>query len=251
MRNDQPRPRVSPERTLLLLIRHGESEWNHEQRFTGWADIGLTVRGEQQMREVGVALIQAAVRIDMLFCSLLHRCTASAIAMLEAANSQKAGRTFDWRLNERHYGALTGRSKPQAIADFGSDAVLQWRRSYRAVPPPWNLDDARRHASEPRYAGLGTLPLSESLEQTVARVSECWSDCIAPALSPGKTVAVVGHGNSLRALAMLLEGLSEEQVSQLEIANGEVRFYELDASRVASLQKIWRPTNQAELSHIL
>lgn len=251
MSSDEPQAEIHREHARLLLIRHGESEWNRQQRFTGWADIALTERGERQMREVGAALIRAEIRIDVLFGSLLQRCTASAIAMLEAAESLQAYRCFDWRLNERHYGALTGRSKPQAIAEFGSDAVFRWRRSYRAIPPPWSIEDARRHAFEPRYAGLDTLPLSESLEQTVARVSACWTDRIAPALSPGGTVAVVGHGNSLRALAMLLEGLGEEQISQLEIANGEVRCYALGTSRDACLQDVWRPTTQAALSNIL
>jgi 2,3-bisphosphoglycerate-dependent phosphoglycerate mutase len=245
------RSSATPESARLLLVRHGESAWNHEQRFTGWADIGLTHRGEQQMREAGIALSQAAVRIDVVFASLLCRCTESAIALLKAADSLEAGRSFDWRLNERHYGALTGRSKLQAITEFGAEAVHHWRRSYRAVPPPWNHDDAQRHACDPRYAGLGNLPLSESLEQTVARVRELWRDSIEPKLLPGRTAAVIGHGNSLRALAMLLEGLSEEQVSRLEIANGEMRFYALDTSRSASLHQVWRPTTHGPLSTIL
>lgn len=220
----------------LLLVRHGESAWNLSQRFTGWADVGMTATGVLQMQELGRHLHHHGVTIDTLFCSALRRCRESASALLAAAGSAQTPVLLDWRLNERHYGALTGLSKPAAVAQHGCAAVRAWRRSYREVPPALTagLADATIwHAAD---AAL-PLPRSESLEHTVLRVAEAWTQRIQPALHAGATVAVLGHGNSLRGLAMLLEGLDETQVAALEIANGELRTY----AWPASAPQIWRP----------
>lgn len=170
-------------------------------------------------------------------------------------DSPSLPRTADWRLNERHYGALTGSSKAEAIARYGADQVQAWRRSYRAVPPPWTQDDVDRVATdpsmEPPCAGLEPLPLAESLAQTVLRVTALWQELIEPSLASAQTVAVVGHGNSLRALVMQLEELSEQAVSCLEIANGEMRAYESGAGRTLHLQCIWQPSALAPISKIL
>ena len=239
----------------LLLIRHGESEWNLAQRFTGWADVGLTPRGVRQMQEAGRAIRRSGLVVDRVFSSMLVRCVRSVDCLLLAAGSPSAPRTADWRLNERHYGALTGSSKAEAIARYGADQVQAWRRSYRAVPPPWTQDDVDRVATdpsmEPPCAGLEPLPLAESLAQTVLRVTALWQELIEPSLASAQTVAVVGHGNSLRALVMQLEELSEQAVSCLEIANGEMRAYESGAGRTLHLQCIWQPSALAPISKIL
>ncbi|RZI71678.1 MAG: 2,3-bisphosphoglycerate-dependent phosphoglycerate mutase [Pseudomonas sp.] len=243
----------------LLLIRHGESEWNREQRFTGWADVGLTLRGMHQMQEAGRAIRQSGLVVDRVFSSVLVRCVSSVDVFLLTAECPSITRTADWRLNERHYGALTGSSKAEAIARYGADQVQAWRRSYHAVPPPWTQDDVGRLAIDPlmdssmgpQYAGLELPPLAESLAQTVLRVTALWQELIEPALASDQTVAVVGHGNSLRALVMQLERLGEEAVSHLEIANGEMRAYESGAGRELHLKCIWRPSVVAPISKIL
>lgn len=244
----KPSPLTIPAR--LLLIRHGESEWNHEQRFTGWADVGLTPVGEQQMQELGRKLVADRVEIDRVFVSRLKRCMASATALLHAMNAPSVPQTSDWRLNERHYGALTGRSKASAVIEFGGDAVLAWRRSYRAVPPPLSRSELGRIAPLAQYPEAEDLPEAESLAQTARRVADFWKQCIRPAMEPGRTVAVIGHGNSLRALAMLLEDLSESEVMTLEIANGELRTYSRSENGRFNWSGIWRPSNHS-ISQVL
>lgn len=242
-------------RVRLLLIRHGESEWNLAQRFTGWADVDLTPRGVLQMQEAGRAIRRSGLVVDRVFSSVLVRCVRSVDVLLLAAGCPSAPRTADWRLNERHYGALTGSSKAEAIARYGVDQVQAWRRSYHAVPPPWTQDDvgwvAMDPPMEPPCAGLEPLPLAESLAQTVLRVTALWQERIEPSLASTQTVAVVGHGNSLRALVMQLENLGEEAVSCLEIANGEMRAYEPGAGHELHLQCIWQPSVVAPISKIL
>ena len=245
----------APDPTLacvrLVLIRHGESTWNLAQRFTGWADVPLTQRGERQMQHAGAALRQAGLRIDVAFSSLLGRCVHSAKTLLEAAGTPDVPIIVDWRLNERHYGALTGHSKAQAIAQYGAEAVQTWRRTYRAEPPPWGAEDNHRMATDPRYAALGLLPSSESLAHTVTRVNDVWRERIEPAVNSHQTVAVVAHGNSLRALAMQLEHLSENDVAQLEISNAEMRCYQIDAGDAFLLRNVWRPAQESPLSDVL
>ncbi|WP_326539666.1 2,3-bisphosphoglycerate-dependent phosphoglycerate mutase [Pseudorhodoferax sp.] len=216
----------------LVLVRHGESEWNRTQRFTGWADVGLTAAGQAQMRAAAVALRQAGIGIDAAFCSVLRRCTASQWILLDTLERTWVPQLADWRLNERHYGGLTGRSKAQAEREHGLAAVQRWRRSYDAVPPPM---DARATACVPidgRYAGLAAaqIPAGESLQQTVARVDQVWRQRIAPMLATHATVAVVGHGNSLRALMKTVECLSDDAIASVEVANAEPVVYAFDAA---------------------
>ena len=246
-----PSPLTLPAR--LLLIRHGESEWNHAQRFTGWADVGLTAAGEAQMRELGRKLTTDRIEIDQVFVSRLRRCTAAAAALLQAMETPCVPQTADWRLNERHYGALTGRSKASAVVEFGADAVLAWRRSYRAVPPPLSRTELGRIAPLSQDPESEALPEAESLAQTARRVADFWRQCLRPATERHRTVAVVGHGNSLRALAMLLEDLSESEVMTLEIANGELRAYsraENGGNGRFERSEIWRPSKHS-VSQIL
>ncbi|OZI30799.1 hypothetical protein CAL29_22725 [Bordetella genomosp. 10] len=215
----------------LTLVRHGESQWNQEQRFTGWADVPLTPRGIEQMRMAGAALRQRGLGVDVAYTSALTRCVHSLEILLEAMGRPDVPRHIDWRLNERHYGALTGRLKAEAEQEYGAAAVRHWRRAYDGQPP------AADEAAQARYrqachAGALAVPLpsSESLCQTVSRVSAAWRDAIAPALRTGASVIVVAHGNSLRALTMLIEKLSSADVVHLEIGNGEPCLYELDAA---------------------
>lgn len=216
----------------LTLVRHGESQWNLEQRFTGWADVDLTPRGIEQMRSAGEALRRQGIELDLAYSSALTRCIRSLWVLLETLGCVWVPQRIDWRLNERHYGALTGCLKTQAEAEFGAAAVQRWRRTYDAQPPALDAASAEYVKLDRRYAGLaaGRIPSSESLRQTVARVSEAWQDSIVPALRMGQSVVIVAHGNSLRALTKLIEGLSDTEIAQVEIGNGEPCIYELDAT---------------------
>ena len=216
----------------LILVRHGESRWNLEQRFTGWADIDLTAEGEQQMRAAGLALRQAGIALDQTYSSVLRRCIRSQWILLEAMECFWVPQILDWRLNERHYGALTGRDKALAEREYGPAAVLHWRRSYTAQPPAIDAAAAVFVSIDRRYAGLaaGDIPVGESLQQTVARVHDVWHESIAKSLRTGKTVAIVGHGNSLRALIKIVEGLSDAEITGVEVGNGTPLIYEFDAT---------------------
>jgi len=229
----------------LLLIRHGESDWNQAQRFTGWADVGLTTDGVAQMQELGRLLLADELMPDRIFCSVLQRSTASAAVLLEALQTLHVPCSLDWRFNERHYGALTGLSKAAAVADFGAEAVRQWRRSYRAVPPPLSIGELEQFASLAHYPPAPGLPVAESLEQVCQRVLEVWRQRVLPALQPGRTIAVVAHGNSLRALVMLLGPLSESEVNALEIANGELRVYTVQPDGLMEQEKVWTPARHS------
>jgi 2,3-bisphosphoglycerate-dependent phosphoglycerate mutase len=239
-----------PPTARLLLIRHGESAWNLEQRFTGWADVGLTATGVGQMQELGRCLRQEGVVIDAVFSSALRRCKESASALLHAAGQPQTQPVFDWRLNERHYGALTGLSKSAAVAEHGAAAVHAWRRSYREVPPPLTTAELPDAAIWQHGDSTMALPRSESLEHTVLRVTEVWVQSIQPMLRTAGTVAVVGHGNSLRGLIMQLEGLNEADVATLEVANGELRMYALPSGARPRITRLWRP-NTGVASHLL
>lgn len=216
--------------TRLILVRHGESRWNLEQRFTGWADVDLTADGERQMKTAGLALRQAGITLDLVYASVLRRCIRSAWLMLDAMDCMWLPPFLDWRLNERHYGALTGQSKVLAERTYGPAAVTAWRRSYTAQPPPVDAAASAFIRIDRRYAGLSAadLPAGESLQQTAERVQAVWQESIAPALRTGKTVAVIGHGNSLRALIKMVEGISDTGVTDVEVGNGAPIVYELD-----------------------
>lgn len=215
----------------LILVRHGESAWNRDDRFTGWADVDLTDEGVAQMRDAAVALREAGIEIDLACSSVLRRCIRSQWLLLEGMNCIWVPQRLDWRLNERHYGALTGRLKAEAVAQFGEAAVLRWRRSFEAVPPPMDAAAAAYVATDRRYAGLAVhdIPVGESLQQTVARVRDAWQETISVALRSGSHVAVTAHGNSLRALIKIVEGLTDHAIAGIEVANGEPIVYELDA----------------------
>ncbi|MGJ7505597.1 MULTISPECIES: 2,3-bisphosphoglycerate-dependent phosphoglycerate mutase [unclassified Variovorax] len=215
----------------LILIRHGESLWNREQRFTGWADVDLTAQGVGQMQGAARALSDAGVDIDLAFSSVLRRCIRSQWILLEAMDCIWVPQVLDWQLNERHYGALTGRLKSEAEREYGHAAVQMWRRAYDAAPPPMDIAATAHVTIDRRYADLQSdqIPVGESLRQTVARVRSLWQQSISPAFRTHRSVAVVGHGNSLRALIKILEDLSDDEIVSVEVGNGTPIVYEFDA----------------------
>jgi 2,3-bisphosphoglycerate-dependent phosphoglycerate mutase len=212
----------------LILVRHGESEWNRDNRFTGWADVDLSVQGMAQMGEVGRALQAANVTVDEAFTSVLKRCIRSQWLLLDHLDLMWIPQTLDWRLNERHYGALTGLSKAAAVRQYGERTVQLWRRDFDAVPPRSNPDFGDVTLDQ-RYSHLrpNQIPASESLKQTVKRVGAAWGEKIGPLVASGKHILVVGHGNALRGLTKIVEGLSEDKTSRLDILNAEPVFYTL------------------------
>ncbi|MBL8692461.1 MAG: 2,3-diphosphoglycerate-dependent phosphoglycerate mutase [Planctomycetes bacterium] len=235
----------------LILLRHGESTWNRENRFTGWKDVTLSEKGVEEAREAGRVLSREGFQFDVAYTSLLTRAIRTLNLALEELGQLWIPVVKDWRLNERHYGALQGLDKAETAAKHGEAQVKIWRRSYDVPPPPMTRDDERWAGRDRRYAGLRPeeIPLTESLKDTVARVIPCWEDSIAPALRSGKTVLVAAHGNSLRALVKFLDGVSEKDILELNIPTGIPLFYELgddlkprgsrylgDASKVAAAQ---------------
>ncbi len=216
----------------LILIRHGESEWNRDNRFTGWADVGLTEPGRAHMLAAGVLLRKEGLLVDHAFTSLLSRCIVSQWALLEGMERAWVPAVLDWRLNERHYGALTGLSKAAAIDAFGSEAVQQWRRSF-LVPPPLGGGDGGGYAMvDGRYDHLKAeeIPQGESLAQVVERVRPLWDTAIADSLRAGNRVAITAHGNSLRALIKIIAHTADDDITQVEIPNAVPMVYELDKS---------------------
>ncbi len=216
---------------VLVLVRHGESVWNKEGRFTGWTDVGLTGSGEAEARAAGRALRERGFAFDLAFTSLLRRAVETLRIILEELGQEVPVRR-DWRLNERHYGALQGLSKEEMRARHGEEQVRRWRRGYDVRPPPLTRDDPRWPGNDPRYRpfGPGAWPLTESLKDTVARFLPCWRDEIAPALREGKRVLIVAHGNSLRALVKHLDRLSSEEITRVNIPTGIPLVYELGES---------------------
>lgn len=216
----------------LILIRHGESEWNRDNRFTGWADVSLTEPGRAHMLAAGVLLRKEGLLVDHAFTSLLSRCIVSQWALLEGMERAWVPAVLDWRLNERHYGALTGLSKAAAIDAFGSEAVQQWRRSF-LVPPPLGGGDGGGYAMvDGRYDHLKAeeIPQGESLAQVVERVRPLWDTAIADSLRAGNRVAITAHGNSLRALIKIIAHTADDDITQVEIPNALPMVYELDKS---------------------
>ena len=216
----------------LILIRHGESEWNRDHRFTGWADVGLTERGRTHMHAAGALLRKEGFLIDLAFTSLLSRCILSQWALLEGMERAWVPTVLDWRLNERHYGALTGLSKTAAINTFGLEAVQQWRRSF-LVPPPSEVGDGAGYPMvDERYDHLSAeeIPQGESLAQVVERVRPVWETAISDSLRAGKRVVVTGHGNSLRALMKLISHIADDDITQVEVPNAVPMVYEFDRS---------------------
>jgi 2,3-bisphosphoglycerate-dependent phosphoglycerate mutase len=214
----------------LVLLRHGESTWNRENRFTGWTDVDLSERGREEAGEAGRLLKEGGYVFDIAFTSVLKRAIWTLEIALDALDLLWIPVTKSWRLNERHYGALQGLNKAETAAKHGEAQTLIWRRSYDIPPPPLAPDDERHPSRDPRYKGLsaGELPLSESLKDTVARFLPYWHETIAPAITAGQRVLIAAHGNSLRALVKYLDNVSESAIVELNIPTGIPLVYELD-----------------------
>jgi 2,3-bisphosphoglycerate-dependent phosphoglycerate mutase len=226
-------PRASAAHTMhkLVLIRHGESTWNLENRFTGWTDVPLTDTGVAQAREAGRLLRQAGLEFDVAVTSVLKRAIWTLWHALDVMDRTWLPVVKDWRLNERHYGALQGLNKAETAKRYGDAQVLLWRRSYDVPPPAMEPNDPRSERSDLRYAKLaaGQVPLTECLKDTVARVMPCWNDTLAPAIRSGQRLVIAAHGNSMRALVKYLDGIGDAEIVGLNIPNGIPLVYELDA----------------------
>jgi 2,3-bisphosphoglycerate-dependent phosphoglycerate mutase len=216
----------------LVLVRHGQSDWNARNLFTGWTDVDLTELGEREARAAGRTLADAGITFDIAFTSMLTRAIRTLWLVLDEMQLMWIPVENSWRLNERHYGSLQGLDKAQTTAKHGEAQVKIWRRSYDIPPPPLAESDERHPLHDRRYAGLSpsVLPGTESLKTTLARVQPYWEDRIAAELLRGKNVLVAAHGNSLRALVKMLEGVSDDEITELNIPTGVPRRYELDAS---------------------
>ena len=215
----------------LVLIRHGESTWNLENRFTGWTDVALTPTGIEQAREAGRLLKSEGFDFDLCFTSVLKRATHTLWHCLDELERTWLPVQHSWRLNERHYGALQGLNKAETARKYGDQQVLVWRRSYDTPPPALEPGDPRCERGDRRYAGLAPseVPLTECLKDTVARVLPFWNESIAPAIRSGRRVLVAAHGNSIRALVKYLDGISDDDIVGLNIPNGIPLVYDLDA----------------------
>ncbi len=214
----------------LVLLRHGESTWNRENRFTGWTDVDLTDRGVEEARRAGRELKAAGFGFDVAFTSLQKRAIRTLWLVLDEMDLMWIPVHRSWRLNERHYGALQGLNKAETAVKYGDDQVLRWRRSYHEPPPPVDESDDRYPGADPRYRDLSKseLPRSECLKDTVARVLPYWNDSIAPEIRAGRRVLIAAHGNSLRALVKYLDDISEQDIVSLNIPTGMPLVYELD-----------------------
>ncbi len=216
----------------IVLLRHGESQWNLENRFTGWTDVDLTETGRKEARRAGELLKAEGFDFDLAFTSVLRRAIRTLWIVLDAMDRMWIPVVPDWRLNERHYGALQGLDKAETAARFGDEQVLVWRRAYAIAPDPLPDGDPRLAQNDPRYAALRAdqVPRTECLRDTVARVVPYWNEVIAPAVRNGRNVLVVAHGNSLRALVKYLDGIGDEEIVKLNIPTGRPLVYELDDS---------------------
>ena len=214
----------------LVLVRHGQSEWNLKNLFTGWTDVDLTEKGVAEAKLAGQTLLEAGLRFDIAFTSVLVRAIRTMWLIMEEMDLMQIPTKRDWRLNERHYGALQGLNKAQTAAEHGADQVEIWRRSYNIAPPEVAIDDQRHPSFDPRYGQLKSseLPATESLEDTLARVEPYWRGQIIPELRSGRHVLIAAHGNSLRALVKILETISDVQITKFNIPTGIPRLYELD-----------------------
>jgi 2,3-bisphosphoglycerate-dependent phosphoglycerate mutase len=215
----------------LVLIRHGESTWNLENRFTGWTDVPLTDTGVAQARQAGRLLREGGFEFDVAYTSVLKRAVWTLWHALDEMERTWLPVQHDWRLNERHYGALQGLNKADMAKQYGDEQVLIWRRSYDTPPPALDATDPRCERSDPRYARLapGQVPLTECLKDTVARVMPFWNERIAPAILGGQRIVIAAHGNSIRALVKYLDGIADDAIVGVNIPNGIPLVYELDA----------------------
>lgn len=216
----------------LILLRHGQSEWNLSNRFTGWTDVELSDKGRTEAAEAGKKILASGILPDYCFTSYLKRAIHTLDIALDAMNRDWLPVVKDWHLNERHYGALQGLNKAETARKYGDEQVHIWRRSYDVTPPALTADDDRYPGHDPRYALLTPeeLPLTESLAMTIDRVRPCWEELIVPALHLYGNVMIAAHGNSLRALVMMLNHLSPEQIVGEEIPTGTPRVFTLDSS---------------------
>jgi 2,3-bisphosphoglycerate-dependent phosphoglycerate mutase len=215
----------------LVLLRHGESEWNSKGLFTGWVDVGLAAKGAQEASAAGRMITDAGLRPDIVHTSVLTRAIQTANLALEAAGLSWLPVRRSWRLNERHYGALQGKDKAQTREEFGDEQFMLWRRSYDVPPPPIADDDPLSQAGDPRYASLPPeiMPRTECLRDVVGRMLPYWYDAIVPDLVEGRMVLIVAHGNSLRALVKHLDGISDAAIAELNIPTGIPLLYTLDS----------------------
>jgi 2,3-bisphosphoglycerate-dependent phosphoglycerate mutase len=214
----------------IVLLRHGESVWNQENRFTGWTDVGLTDKGLAEAHAAGQLLKQEGYAFDIAFTSVLKRAVKTLWTVLEEMDRMWIPVQHSWRLNERHYGALQGLNKAETAAKFGDEQVLIWRRAYDTPPPALDANDPRYEITDPRYAGLKTdeCPRTECLKDTVARVLPFWNETIAPTIKSGKSVVIAAHGNSIRAMIKYLDGVSDADIVGLNIPTAQPLVYELD-----------------------
>jgi 2,3-bisphosphoglycerate-dependent phosphoglycerate mutase len=215
----------------LILLRHGESEWNAKNLFTGWVDVKLSDKGQEEAKRGGTLLKERGLLPDLVHTSLLRRAIQTANFALDTCDRHWIPVRRSWRLNERHYGALQGKDKAQTLATYGEEQFKLWRRSYDVPPPAISDDDPYSQAQDPRYLDLGNeMPKSECLKDVVARMLPYWESAIVPDLKAGATVLVAAHGNSLRALVKHLDGISDSEISELNIPTGIPLHYVLDAN---------------------
>src|SRR5258705_1827690 len=230
----------------IVLLRHGQSTWNQENRFTGWKDVDLSDQGRQEAREAGRLLREGGYVFDLAFTSVLKRAIKTLDIALDEMDQLWIPVTKHWRLNERHYGALQGLNKAETAAKHGEDQVKIWRRSYDIPPPPLESNDPRHPSHDRRYASLkrSELPLTESLKDTVARFLPYWHDAIAPDIGAGKKVLIAAHGNSLRALVKYLDNVSDQDILELNIPTGIPLVYLLNED-LKPLQKFYLGNQEA------
>ena len=228
----QPAPGAATDTFMhkLVLLRHGESTWNKENRFTGWTDVDLTEQGRKEAKTAGEVLKKEGYSFDFAYCSVLKRALRTLWIVLDELDELWIPVEKTWRLNERHYGGLQGLNKAETAAKYGEDQVLIWRRSYDVPPPPLEKSDERYPGHDPRYKNVPSseLPLTECLKDTVDRFLPYWHEVIAPQVKAGKKVVIAAHGNSLRALVKYLDNMSEEEILKLNIPTGVPLVYELD-----------------------
>ena len=212
----------------LMLCRHGQSEWNLKNLFTGWTDVDLTEKGIEEAREAGRLLASLDYEFDIAFTSVLKRAIRTLWLMLDEMDRMWLPVIRDWRLNERHYGALQGLNKAETTEKYGAEQVHIWRRSYATPPPVLDPGDERHPSRDLRYRGIDTLPSTESLKTTLERVQPCWNELIVPELQRGRNVLIAAHGNSLRAMVKMLDEVSDEEITGFNIPTGVPLAYELD-----------------------
>jgi 2,3-bisphosphoglycerate-dependent phosphoglycerate mutase len=212
----------------LVLCRHGQSTWNLDNRFTGWTDVDLTEQGCNEARQAGAQLRSLGCQFSVAFTSVLKRAIRTLWLMLDEMDLMWIPVQHSWRLNERHYGALQGLNKAETAAKHGEDQVKIWRRSYGIAPPPLDPADTRHPRHDPRYRGIPDLPGTESLKDTLVRVLPFWQDHVAPRLLRGEDVLVAAHGNSLRAIVKMLDGMSEQEIVEFNIPTGVPLVYRFD-----------------------